>query len=102
MKQGWEIKKIGQCFSSINNGANIKQIKGASGLPITRIETISNDRFNRDRMGYANIIDYKPYSKYLLCDGDILMSHINSMKFLGRAVVYKKRNNEFFLRNGII
>jgi type I restriction enzyme S subunit len=61
MKQGWEIKKIGQCFSSINNGANIKQIKGASGLPITRIETISNDRFNRDRMGYANIIDYKPY-----------------------------------------
>ena len=97
MKQGWEIKKIGQCFSSINNGANIKQIKGASGLPITRIETISNDRFNRDRMGYANIIDYKPYSKYLLSDGDILMSHINSMKFLGRAVVYKKRNNEVIL-----
>ena len=57
MKEGWECKKLGDVFASINNGANIRQTKGASGIPITRIETLSNDMFNRDRMGYANIRD---------------------------------------------
>ena len=93
-KEGWEEKKLGEIFSSINNGANIKQIKGASGIPITRIETLSNDKFNRDRMGYANIVDVLPYESYILNEGDILMSHINSMKFLGRAVMYSKSGYE--------
>ena len=94
MKEGWEYKKLGECFISINNGANIKQIKGAKGIPVTRIETLSNDKFNRERMGYADILDASPYSSYILNDGDILMSHINSMKFLGRAVQYSKKENE--------
>lgn len=93
----WEYKKLGDCFVSIGNGATIKQIKEAMGIPITRIETLSNDVFNRDRMGYANIEDATPYSSYILNDGDILMSHINSMKFLGRAVEYKKLDNEVII-----
>lgn len=94
MKKGWTYKKLGECFISINNGANIKQVKGAKGFPITRIETLSNDVFNRDRMGYADIEELTPYSSYVLNDGDILMSHINSMKFLGRAVEYTKKGEE--------
>ncbi len=94
MKKGWEYKKLGDCFISINNGANIKQVKGAKGIPITRIETLSNDKFNRERMGYADIFDASPYSSYILNDGDILMSHINSMKYLGRAVQYSKIEEE--------
>ena len=94
MKEGWEYKKLGDCFVSINNGANIRQVKGAKGIPVTRIETLSNDKFNRERMGYADILDASPYSSYILNDGDILMSHINSMKFLGRAVQYSKKENE--------
>ena len=93
-KEGWEYKKLGECFISINNGANIKQIKGAKGIPITRIETLSNDKFNRGRMGYADVLDASPYSSYILNDGDILMSHINSMKYLGRAVQYLKNGDE--------
>lgn len=93
-KEGWENKKLGDVFISINNGANIKQIRGGSGIPITRIETLANDNFNRDRMGYANIEDVSPYISYILNEGDILMSHINSMKFLGRAVAYLKRDDE--------
>lgn len=96
-KEGWAFKKLGDCFCSISNGANIKQIKGASGIPITRIETLSNDRFNRDRMGYADITDISHYSSYILNDGDILMSHINSMKFLGRAVEYSKQDDEIII-----
>ena len=86
--------KIKDCFVLIQNGANIKQDKNSGGIPITRIETISNDRFNRDKMGYAGIDDASTYSRYILEDGDILMSHINSTKYLGRAVAYKKIGNE--------
>lgn len=56
MRKGWEYKKLGDCFSYIKNGANIKQKKDADGFPITRIETLSGGVFNRDRMGYAGIM----------------------------------------------
>ena len=73
----------------IRNGANIKQDKTAKGYPITRIETLSNDKFNLDRLGYANIFDISKYEKYILQVDDILISHINSTAYLGRAIRYK-------------
>lgn len=76
----------------IRNGASIKQRKGCSGIPITRIETISNGRFNYDRLGYADIFDSDTYKKYYLEDNDVLFSHINSEKFLGRTVLYHPKN----------
>ena len=85
---------VGDCFSFIQNGANIKQGEVDGGYPITRIETISNNRFSRDRMGYAGITDITPYRAYVLEDGDILMSHINSVRYLGRAVKYSKHDDE--------
>ena len=45
---------VDDCFFHIQNGANIKQGIVDGGYPITRIETISNDVFNRDRVGYGN------------------------------------------------
>jgi hypothetical protein len=53
--------KLGDCLSMIENGVTIKQKEGASGYPITRIETLSNDRFNRDRLGYADIENIEAY-----------------------------------------
>ena len=73
---------VGECFLQIRNGANIKQGVADGGFPITRIETIANDRFNRDRMGYAGITDADKYQSYILEDGDLLMSHINSVNTL--------------------
>lgn len=84
----WDSYNISECFSSINNGANIKQTKGASGLPITRIETLSNGMFNANRLGYADIFDSVKYQKYILNEGDLLMSHINSLEFVGRSVAF--------------
>ena len=49
------VKTIDECFFQIQNGANIKQGDVDDGFPITRIETTANDKFNRDRMGYAGI-----------------------------------------------
>lgn len=86
--------KLGDCLIIIENGATIKQKKGASGIPITRIETLSNERFNRNRLGYADIYDKEQYSHYILDDKDLIMSHINSRIFLGRTVLYRKEGNE--------
>ena len=83
-----------EAFCLIRNGASIKQFDGASGLPITRIETIADKTVNRAKMGFANIIDDGQYDDYLLQDGDILMSHINSEKHLGKVALYHKENNE--------
>ena len=87
-------KTINECFFHIQNGANIKQGTENGGFPITRIETISNDKFNRDKMGYAGITDISQYKNYILEDNDLLMSHINSPQYLGRTVLYKKVDGE--------
>ena len=86
--------KLGDCFRMAENGLVIKQTKAAKGKPLTRIETLSNDCFNRDRLGYGDIFDEEKYSHYILDDKDLLMSHINSRTFLGRTVLYRKRNGE--------
>ena len=88
------IKTIDECFFQIQNGANIKQGDVDGGFPITRIETTANDKFNRDRMGYAGITDISKYESYVLEDGDLLMSHINSVQYLGRTVLYVKQPDE--------
>ena len=88
------IKTIDECFFQIQNGANIKQNDLQEGFPITRIETTANDKFNRNRMGYAGITDISKYESYVLEDEDLLMSHINSAQYLGRTVLYIKRPNE--------
>ena len=88
------MRTIEECFYQIRNGVNIKQGTVDGGYPITRIETIANDKFNRDRMGYAGITDLEKYESHVLEDGDLLMSHINSIQYLGRTVLYKKHGKE--------
>ena len=44
-------------------------------------------------MGYAGIADNK-YELYYLQDGDILISHINSLKHIGKCALYNKKENE--------
>ena len=94
MKQGWKIKTIADVCTFIKNGANIKQERGAGGVPITRIETLSGGVFNRDRLGYANLATPDKYLSYVLEYGDLLFSHINSKTYIGRTVVYVPENDE--------
>ena len=92
-----EKVKLGSCFSYIKNGYNVKQGKDKGGIPITRIETLSDDRFNRNKVGYADIFSTKGLENRVLEDGDILMSHINSLPYLGRSVMYRARPDEVFI-----
>lgn len=83
--------KIKEAFIGIRNGANIKQDKSSGGIPITRIETIAENSIDLTRLGYANINDDK-FSNYYLQDGDILMSHINSISHLGKVGIFENIN----------
>ena len=82
---------ISEAFEFVRNGASIKQQDGASGIPITRIETIWNATIDQDRFGYANIEDIGEHKNHLLKEGDILMSHINSPKHLGKCAIFKSK-----------
>ena len=88
------MAKIADAFSIIRNGANIKQGLDDSGYPITRIETISNRTVDRNKMGYAGVTDISKYFDYVLQNGDILMSHINSETHLGKVALYEKQEDE--------
>ena len=92
-----EMVRLGDCFPYIKNGYNVRQGKDKGGMPITRIETLSDNRFNRDKVGYADIFSTEGLENRILEDGDILMSHINSLPYLGRSVMYRARPGEVFI-----
>ena len=91
------MARLGDLFLHIRNGANIKQGLDNIGYPITRIETISNRTVDRNKMGYAGITDLEKYSDFVMQDGDILMSHINSETHLGKTALYEKEGDEIII-----
>ena len=78
----------------------INKEKGCAGIPITRIETLSNDVFNYDRLGFTDVF-YDSYSKYYLEKHDVLLSHSNSEKFLGRSVLYAPHKDDENIIHGM-
>ena len=59
-----------------------------NGLPITRIETIADGTINPTKVGFADL-EESDCADWLLQDGDILISHINSTKHLGKCAIYE-------------
>lgn len=79
---------LAEAFEFIRNGMSVKQSKDAGGLPITRIETISDGRIDFDRMGYADLRE-EDAGKFILAPGDILLSHINSVEHIGKCALFE-------------
>lgn len=85
----WIKTNLGSTTTLIRNGLNVNQLSTESrGLPITRIETISDEIINPNKVGYSNLNE-ENYSDWLLLEGDILLSHINSEKHLGKVAIYE-------------
>jgi type I restriction enzyme S subunit len=80
--------EFGSLFEFIRNGMNIKQDKSGDGLPITRIETISNSSIDPKRVGFAGL-EEADSKDWFLKHGDILFSHINSVEHIGKCAVYE-------------
>ncbi len=82
----WEIEELNNICVTIRNGLTNKQ--DTNGVPISRIETISDGNFS-DKFGLINSITEPLFSKYRLKVGDILISHINSIEHIGKAAIYR-------------
>jgi type I restriction enzyme S subunit len=80
--------EFGSLFHFIRNGMNVRQDKSGDGLPVTRIETISNGTVDGARVGYAGLSE-GDCKEWLLAPGDILFSHINSAEHIGKCALYK-------------
>lgn len=83
-----KVVEFGDLFEFIRNGMNVKQDKSGDGLPITRIETISNSFIDPERVGFAGL-EVESCKEWLLSPGDILFSHINSVEHIGKCAVYE-------------
>ena len=99
--ENWVWTVLSEIIFSIKNGATIKQSKDALGIPITRIETISDGTINYTRMGYANIFNSSNYTSYILKENDILMSHINSPIHVGKTAIYKPKEKTETIIHGM-
>lgn len=90
----WSTATFGDVILSISNGVNARQNKQGIGVPVTRIETIAKGKINLERLGYVDIDNVPDHFK--LDDGDILFSHINSDKHLGKTAIYKASYGDLY------
>ncbi|MER2514658.1 MAG: restriction endonuclease subunit S [Nitrosomonas ureae] len=86
---GWIQATFADLINEISNGIGGTQNKEGIGIPVSRIETISNERINFLKVGYLENYDSTKLDKYQLRSGDILFSHINSPIHLGKTAIYR-------------
>ncbi len=87
LPQGWTLKTFGDVLSLVTNGVNGKQNKNGIGVPVSRIETIADQKIDLTRIGYLESYDEDKIEKYRLQENDILFSHINSALHLGKTAI---------------
>jgi type I restriction enzyme S subunit len=85
----WGLAKLEKIAKLLKNGLNAKQNKDGIGYPITRIETISEEKIDVSKVGYVSGLTEVEVEKYRLIEGDILFSHINSLEHIGKAAIYE-------------
>ena len=73
-----------QILEKIENGFSGTQVNYETPFPVTRIETISSGIINYNKVGF---VDHIP-ERYLLKEGDILLTNINSIKWIGNSVYF--------------
>jgi type I restriction enzyme S subunit len=91
----WRSIQLGDVFDKVSNGVTY-DASNLEGLPVTRIETISNGTVNFEKVGWAP--DEDNTRRFKLESGDILYSHINSLEHIGRVAYF---NDERPLYHGM-
>ncbi len=85
----WRVVRLGEFLQLMRNGLTYRQERNYKGVPVTRIETISEENINPNKVGYISGLDKSRIEKYRLLPGDILFSHINSEPHLGKTAIYQ-------------
>jgi len=83
----WSIATLEEVTDKISNGLTYDTTI-TSGLPVTRIETISHGQINFSKVG--RISNENAKKNFLLQSGDILFSHINSVAHIGKTAIYEE------------
>ena len=84
----WPKVPLASLLAEMRNGSTATQTKSLQGLPVTRIETIADGKIDFSRVGYvdATAAEMEPYR---LQPGDVLLSHINSVRHIGKVAIYR-------------
>lgn len=83
--QKWPMVRIDEIFIEITNGKNVNQINEQGNYRVSRIQTISDGTFNIEKTKWTND---KVDENDFLQEGDILLSHINSMEHLAKTALF--------------
>lgn len=86
---GWREVPFEELLVKLTNGTTTTQHKEPLGIPVSRIETISEANVNFTKVRYVRDISPELREKFLLAAGDILFSHINSDSHLGKCALFK-------------
>lgn len=81
----YPLVKLNDTLIFIKNGKNVKQIDKVGKYKVSRIETIANAVVDTSAVKYTNdeVKDEDFFDK-----GDIILSHINSLKHLGKTAIF--------------
>ena len=88
LPEGWKVEELEKLIDLIQNGISSKQNDEMIGYPVSRIETIQNSTFDKNRIKYVDA-DNDAFNKYKYDIGDISFSHINSYEIIGKVAIYR-------------
>ena len=89
LPEGWKWVRLGEVVERIRNGFVYHfSLMSKEGIPITRIETISEGYIDESKVGYLDFSYYELVKAFKLQYGDILFSHINSFEHVGKTAIY--------------
>lgn len=83
----WGNKPLGKLISLIQNGTTAQQNMDRVGFPVSRIQTVQNNKVDPGKVRFIN--DENIANQYRYKNGDILYSHINSFELVGKVAVYE-------------
>ena len=82
---GWPLRPLDELCSEIRNGINVEQIDQPGKYRVSRIQTISNWIVDLEKTKWTND---EPKATDFLQEGDILLSHINSIEHLAKSAIF--------------
>ena len=86
---GWVEVLFEEILTKLANGTTAEQHKDPPGIPVSRIETISEAKINFGKVRYVRDASPELRERFFLQPGDILFSHINSDSHLGKCALFK-------------
>lgn len=87
--EAWKIVRLKKVLTTLRNGLTVTQNTHGKGYPVTRIETISEEKIDPNRVGYISELSERDINEYRLIERDILFSHINSLEHIGKTAIYE-------------